>query len=97
MRNGLRYQVLELPTNDDLYTMQQINDDEVLLGVSFKVDTKRLANSLRLSHAICYFSAQARTIKGPLRLAQTRHPAFSMRSLIVGLGRAPEGFCVEVE
>jgi len=97
LRNGLRYQVLGLPNNDDLYLLQQINDDGALLGVPFKVDTKRMANSLRLSHAICYFSSQARTITGNLRLAQTNHKAFSIRSLVVGLGRAPEGLCVEVE
>jgi hypothetical protein len=40
---------------------------------------------------------QARTILGPLRLAQTAHSRFELTHLIVGLGRAPSGDVVEVE
>jgi len=56
-----------------------------------------VARDLRLTHALCYYSCQARTIHGPLRLAQTDSRWFTLRHLIVGLGRAPAGNCVEVE
>ena len=97
LRNGLRYKVVELPTADKDYIVQNVNDRGDLVGAVFSINTERVAMSLRLSHAICYFSSQARTITGGLRLAQTSHPHFNIRHLVVGLGRAPEGHCVEVE
>ena len=97
-RNGLRCKVVELPPADkDEYMVQNVNDRGDLVGAVFSINTDRMAMSLRLSHAICYFSAQARTITGGLRLAQTSHPHFNIRHLVVGLGRAPEGCNVEVE
>jgi hypothetical protein len=56
-----------------------------------------VAKSLRLTHALCYYSTQARTILGPLRLAQTAHSRFELPHLIVGLGRAPSGDVIEAE
>ena len=56
---------------------------------------KKLAKKLLLSHAITYGSSQARTIYGPLRLMQTDHKMMTMRRLIVGLGRAPDGNMVQ--
>jgi hypothetical protein len=56
-----------------------------------------VARDLRLTHALCYYSCQARTIHGPLRLSQTDSRWFTLRHLIVGLGRAPGGCRVEVE
>jgi hypothetical protein len=98
LRNGLRYQMLELPgTENEHFSVQHIDDKGVLTAEPIVVDAKRLAKTLRLSHAFCYFSSQARTILGGLRLAQTNHPHFSIRHLIVGLGRAPEGSVVECE
>ena len=98
LRNGLRYTVVKLPpTDNDVYMVQNVNDRGDLVGEVLSINTDRMAMSLRLSHAICYFSSQARTITGDLRLAQTSHPHFNIRHLVVGLGRAPEGHCVEVE
>jgi hypothetical protein len=67
------------------------------VGESLSLNQERLTEILRLSHAISYFSSQARTIVGGLRLSQTDHKFFSVRHLIVGLGRAGEGEGVEVE
>ena len=50
---------------------------------------EELGEQMRLPHAIAYFSSQARTIYSGLRLTQTSHKLFTMRRLIVGLGRAP--------
>jgi len=56
-----------------------------------------VAAKLRLTHAITYFSSQARTILGSLRLVDTASQHFTLRHLIVGLGRAPNGSDVQVE
>ncbi len=98
LKNGLRYKILTLPAGEvTTFSLQGVNDDDVLLGEPFEVTRDTLASELRLTHAICYFSCQARTIKGPLRLSDTRHHHFSIRHLIVGCGRAPEGLSVQVE
>jgi hypothetical protein len=95
LRNGLRYQVLDWVGND--FQLARVDDDAQRIGEPFVIGKDVVAEKLRLTHALCYFSAQARTIRGPLRLAQTDHEHFSLRHLIVGLGRAPDGSCVEVE
>ena len=79
------------------FTVQNIDDRGDSVGEPLLLDQKKLAATLRLSHALCYFSSQSRTIVGGLRLSQTGSPRFSLRHLIVGLGRAPEGCVVEVE
>ena len=66
-------------------------------GKPFELSIADVARDLRLTHALCFYSCQARTIHGPLRLAQTDSRWFTLRHLIVGLGRAPAGNCVEVE
>ena len=95
LKNGLRFQVVELSAEQ--LTLRGVDDNGTLLGIPFVIPAERAAQCLRLTHCLCYFSVQARTIKGPLRLAQTGHPYFTIRHLIVGCGRAPEGSVVEVE
>ena len=52
---------------------------------------------LRLTHAMCYFTVQGRTLRDKkLLLVDTEHPAFSRRALIVGLSRATHGNHVHV-
>ena len=98
LKNGLRYKILTLPAGEvTTFSLQGVNDDDLLLGEPFEVTRETFVADLRLTHAICYFSCQARTIKGPLRVADTRHHHFSLRHLIVGCGRAPEGSAVEVQ
>ena len=85
-----------LSIEEKKFHMTQIDDADKAVGTSFKMTEKDLAINMRLTHAFTYFSAQARTIYGPLRLYQTDHPHFTLRHLIVGLGRAPNGASVEV-
>ena len=77
--------------------MAAMDDDGIVSDDVFKMSEAELARSMRLTHAITYFSSQARTIKGGLCLADTDSPRFTIRRLIVGLGRAPNGCDVHVE
>ncbi len=98
LENGLRYQVVKLPAGEGAAcVVQNVDDRGALMGEPLSVEAKRLATTLRLSHTICYFSSQARTIVGGLRLSQTRSRHFSIRHLADGFGRAGEGLVVEVE
>ena len=102
LRNGLRCQVADwdadkAPGGDAKVRLSRLGDDAQLISEPFEVGRDVVAEKLHLTHALCYFSVQARTIRGPLRLAQTDHEHFTLRHLIVGLGRAPDGSCVEVE
>ena len=46
---------------------------------------------LRLTHAMCYYTVQGRTLRGHTVLLDTENPKFSRRALIVGLSRATHG------
>jgi hypothetical protein len=94
LKNGLRYEVLAL---GEALELRGVGDDGEARGEPFTMPAAEVAKSLRLTHALCYYSTQARTIVGPLRLAQTALPRFELTHLIVGLGRAPSGDVVEVE
>ena len=85
--------------DDDQHNFEMINvkDDDQETGESFIMSTAELGKNMRLSYAITYFSSQARTINGPLRLAQTSHKNFTLRHLIVGLGRGPVSQDIQVE
>lgn len=51
---------------------------------------------LRMTHAMCYYTVQGRTLRGHTLLLDTGHPHFSRRALIVGLSRATHGDHVHV-
>ena len=51
---------------------------------------------MRLTHAMCYYTVQGRTLRGHTLLLDTTHPEFSRRALIVGLSRATHGDFVHV-
>ena len=51
---------------------------------------------MRLTHAMCYYTCQGRTLEGNILLLDTDHPRFSRRALIVGLSRATHGKFVHV-
>ena len=52
---------------------------------------------LRLTHAMCYYTIQGRTIRNKrILLIDTDHPHFSRRALIVGLSRATRSKVVHV-
>ena len=47
---------------------------------------------LRLTHAMCYYTIQGRTLRDrKILLIDTDHPNFSRRALIAGLSRATHG------
>ena len=100
MKNGVRYKVVAITDEDDgdhCFELRRVKDKGEAVGESFVMEKKELGSKMRLPHAITYFSSQARTIVGGLRLAQTDSRLFTLRHLIVGLGRAPIGADVQVE
>ena len=98
VKNGVRYKVRAI-TEEEGYKFEMITvtDEDKESGKSFFMTADELGNKMRLSYAITYFSSQARTINGPLRLAQTSNKKFTLRHLIVGLGRGPSGQDIQVE
>ena len=111
--NGVRYKLLAIVAERDPYDdasesgqeqspeasfeMVAVDDEDAPVGDSFLLTQEELGSKMRLSHAITYFSSQARTIHGALRLAQTNNSLFTLRHLIVGLGRGPVGADIQVE
>jgi hypothetical protein len=68
--------------------------DREEIGVTLPL--KMAALQLRATHALCYASAQGRTMDVPVLLLDTTHPRFTTRHLIVGLGRATGGHLLRV-
>ena len=100
LKNGVRYKVVAITDEGDedpYFELSRVKDEGEVVGESFLMDKMELGSKMRLTHAITYFSSQARTIVGGLRLAQTDSRLFTLRHLIVGLGRAPIGADVQVE
>ena len=95
IKNDLRYKVLSIM--DEAYELVHIDDGGEEKGERSPLTEAELASKMRLTHAITYFSSQARTITGGLRLADTNSRRFTIRHLIVGLGRAPNGCDVQVD
>jgi len=110
LKNGLRYIVIQTPSavkeseasgsdtsEDALFVLSHCNDDNEALGTPFTMGKEELGAKMRMTYAISYFSCQARTLKHGVRLAQTESKRFTLRHLIVGLGRSPTGAKVQVE
>ena len=100
LKNGVLYKVVAITDEGDeghCFELCRVKDQGEEIGESFIMDKSELGSKMRLTHAITYFSSQARTIVGGLRLSQTNSRLFTLRHLIVGLGRAPIGADVQVE
>ncbi len=100
LQNGRRYQVMAIAVTEDGSTEFEVacvNDKDEKVSETIMMSEEDLARTMRLTHAFTYYSSQARTITGELRLCVTDHRHFSLRHLIVGLGRAPRGDIVQVE
>jgi hypothetical protein len=95
LKNALRYNVLDTPR--ETTELVNVNDLGEAVGEPFSLPTANVPAVLRLCHACTFDSSQARTLYGNVRLTQTSHPRMTLRRLIVGLGRAPEGAQLEVE
>ena len=62
-----------------------------------EVPLEEIPYLLRLTHAMCYYTIQGRTLRDKkILLIDTDHPNFSRRALIVGLSRATHGNFVHV-
>ena len=94
IKNGTLYKVLEISASS--VNLAQINDKDKQVSEPFELTHEEVGEKLLLSHAITYDSSQARTIYGPLRLLQTDHKMMTLRRLIVGLGKAPDGAFVQI-
>ena len=66
-------------------------------GAPFELSHGDTALKMRLQHALCYYTAQGRTLRDVLVvLTDTDHKTFSRRDLITGLGRVGEGRDMQV-
>ena len=90
-------EVVDVPSAVPKFKLALCDDDDAVKGSPFEMDATELGTKMRMTYAITYFSCQARTLKHGVRLAQTDSEHFTLRHLIVGLGRAPTGDNVQVE
>ena len=93
--NGLRYRVQAV--DQDVCSVREISDDGKEKGDAIEVAIAEVSKKLWLAYAVTYDSSQARTYYGKVRLVETWRRNFTLRKLIVGLGRAPESVQLEVE
>ena len=88
---GVIYVVLEIGEETVKLQMREEYchgaDDEAV-----EIPRDSVVSQLRLTHAMCYYTCQGRTVKDRhIVLLDTDHSHFSTRSLIVGLSRATHG------
>jgi hypothetical protein len=88
LKNGIFYVVVSVGEKAIL----QVADSTETVNV--RLD--RLTARLRPAAALTYFSSQGRTLKGTLRLHDTKSKHFSRRHLAVGVGRATSARLVQV-
>ena len=86
--------------NGQLYAVVSITETSVALGVLDSGQTVALLREeglkcLKPAHALCYYSAQGRTLRGRVRL-WLGHPRIETTHLIVGLSRATSPELVDV-
>ena len=77
--------------------MIAVTDEDQEIGENFIIAADDLVKKICLSYATTYFSSQAHTINGPLRLAQISRTNFILRHILVGLGRGPVSQHIEVD
>jgi hypothetical protein len=89
VKNGVFYRVVEIA--ETKVTLQLMDTDETI-----KVWLDKITTRLRPAAALTYFSSQGRTLKGRVRLLDTKCRHFSPRHLAVGVGRATGARLVQV-
>ena len=95
--NGLEYEVLGTTGATVQLCQLHPSGEAAKHGEPFNLPHKETATKFRLQHALCYYTAQGRTLRDGLVLcSDAGHQAFSIRHLIVGLGRVGCGSDVEV-
>ena len=83
---GVVYTLLYIGPFSVLRMRPEYGDDEI------EVPLQEIPYLLRLTHCMCYYTIQGRTIRDKhILLIDTEHPNFSRRALIVGLSRATHG------
>ena len=88
---GVVYTLLYVGALSVLRMKPEYGDEEI------EVPIEEIPYLLRLTHAMCYYTVQGRTIKDRrIMLIDTDHPHFSRRALIVGLSRATHNNDVQV-
>ena len=89
--NGMEYMVLDwTDKNIRLQKLHPANPDKN--GEPFELSYSQCALTMRLQHALTYYSTQGRTLRdGPICLTNTDHDHFTKRHLIVGLSRSGLG------
>ena len=74
------------------YTVETVNVDWCTLRreeTSITIETSQVASAFRLAHAITIDSSQSLTLHGRVLIMEAAHGHFSLRRLIVALGRSP--------
>ena len=95
--NGLEYEVLAI--GDSIVRLRKLDPsgDTDKHGAPFELPHKETALKMRLQHALCYYTAQGRTLRdGVVVCTDTSHPVFSRRHLITGIGRVGDTSSMEV-
>ena len=83
---GVVYTLLYVGRFCVLRMRPEYGDEEI------EVPLEEIPYLLRLTHAMCYYTIQGRTLRDKkILLIDTDHPNFSRRALIVGLSRATHG------
>ena len=95
--NGLEYEVLAV--GDRIVRLRKLDPsgDTDKHGAPFELPHKETALKMRLQHALCYYTAQGRTLRdGVVVCTDTSHPALSRRHLVTGIGRVGDTSSMEV-
>ena len=96
--NGLEYEVISTTKQNVELRRLHPSGDVAKHGVPFELPHAETALKMRQQHALCYYTAQGRTLRDGLVLCtDTDHQAFTRRHLITGIGRVGEGTEMEVE
>ena len=90
--NGIEYEVLAVDDRTVVLRKLHPSGDTEKHGAPFELSHSEAALRMRPQHALCYYTAQGRTLRdGPVTLMDTGHRHFTKRHLIVGLSRCGEG------
>ena len=93
----MEYEVLTF--NDQIVRLRHLHpsSDFEKHGAPFELPHEETALKMRLQHALCYYTAQGRTLRdGLVVCTDTKHPAFSRRHLITGIGRVGDASLMQV-
>ena len=95
IKNGIFYKIKEITEN--IVKFIKIDNDTNESGELMQLPINEVPQKLLLCWAYTYHKSQGKTIHGVLCLAQTQHKNFTLRHLLVGLGRGPLGKNIKFE